>query len=111
MYSKECDGLEWQNWKNFNSGDYKLFKEWHTQKVHASISTSYVYGWKGIWLVLLCKVAADITTAKYTCPAGQGPLKSYKLATLCHALEDYDKLWAIVLEVGEESCISKVESA
>jgi len=27
IYRKECDGLERQDWKNFKSGGYKLFKE------------------------------------------------------------------------------------
>lgn len=63
-------------------------------------------------VLTLYKVAADITTAKYTFLAGQGLLRSYEhLATLCHALEDYDNLRAIAVEVGEESCTSKVESA
>ena len=42
------------------------------------------------------KVTADITTAKCTCPAGQGPFGSFKhLAALCYALEDYVKMRAI----------------
>ena len=126
IYRKECDGLERQDWKNFKSGGYKLFKEGHIQKVYASVSTSLVHV-KAICLpemkkdrtytltLAVDKVTADTTTAKYTCPAGQGPFGSCKhLAALCYALEDYVKMRAIVLEAGEESCTSftpKVESA
>jgi len=28
-YQKKSDGLERQDWKSFNSGDFKLFKEKH----------------------------------------------------------------------------------
>lgn len=34
VYRKENDALERQDWKNFNVGGYKLFKEGHVQKIY-----------------------------------------------------------------------------
>ena len=120
IYRKECDGLERQDWKNFKSGGYNLYKEGHVQKVYASISTNVVYV-KAICLpemkkdrtyplvLTLDKMTADVTNAKCSCPAGQGPSGSCKhLAALCYALEDYVKLRAI-MEAGENSCTSLLQ--
>ena len=37
IYRNDCDGLEQQDWKNLNSGDYKLFKEGHVQSLSAGL--------------------------------------------------------------------------
>ena len=121
IYRKERDGLERQDWKNFKSGGYNLYKEGHVQKVYASISTNVV-DVKGICLpemkkdrtyplvLTLDKMTADVTNAKCSCPAGQGPSGSCKhLAALCYALEDYVKLRAIIMEAGENSCTSLLQ--
>jgi len=121
IYRKECDGLERQDWKNFKSGGYKLFKEEHVQKACASNAASLVYVKatclpemkkdRTYSLVLaLNKTTADVTNAQCACPAGQGPFGSCKhLAALCYALEDYVKLRAIILEAGEDSCTSLLQ--
>ena len=61
-------------------------------------------------MLTLEKNTADITNAKCTCPAGQGPFGSCKhLSALCYALEDYVKLRDIAMEVGEHSCTSLLQ--
>ena len=37
IYRKENNGLERQDWKNFNVGGYKLFKEGHVQKIYVTV--------------------------------------------------------------------------
>ena len=61
-------------------------------------------------MLTLEKNTADITNAKCTCPAGQGPFGSCKhLSALCYALEDYVKLRDIAMEAGEHSCTSLLQ--
>ena len=43
IYKKEDDGLERQDWKNFNVGGYKLFKEGHVQKMYGCLSANKVH--------------------------------------------------------------------
>ena len=43
IYRKKNDGLERQDWKNFNSSGFKLFKDGHIQKVSVSDFTTNVY--------------------------------------------------------------------
>ena len=42
IHRKENDGLERQDWKNFDVGGYKLFKEGHVQKIYGSVSANMV---------------------------------------------------------------------
>lgn len=121
VYRKENDGLERQDWKNFNVGGYKLFKEGHIQKIYGCLCGQSVqikatclpemkkdrtYS----LLLTIDKVTVDITTAQCTCPAGKGPVGSCKhIAALCFALEDFVKLREIILEQGKDACTSLLQ--
>ena len=121
IYRKENDGLERQDWKNFNSGGFKLFKEGHIQKVYVSDSTMNVYV-KATCLpemkkdrtyslfLTIEKSSINVSSAKCSCPAGKGPHGSCKhLAALCFAIEDFVKTRNIAFEQGEEACTSVLQ--
>ena len=61
-------------------------------------------------LLRIDKATADVSSAQCTCPAGKGPCGSCKhTAVLCFALEDFVKMWEIILEQGEEACTSVLQ--
>ena len=121
IYRKENDGLERQDWKNFNVGGYKLFKEGHVQKIYGGLSANKVHikatclpemkkDRTYSFLLTIDKATVDVSSAQYTCPAGKGPFGSCKhIAALCFALEDFVKMLEIILEQGEEACTSVLQ--
>ena len=121
IYRKENDGLERQDWKNFNFGGFKLFKEGHIQKIYVCDSTTSVYV-KATCLpemkkdrayslfVTIEKSSVNVSSAKCNCPAGKGPHGSCKhLAALCFAIEDFVKTRNIALQQGKEACTSVLQ--
>ena len=121
IYRKKNDGLERQDWKNFNSGRFKLFKDGHIQKVYVSDFTTNVYV-KATCLpemnkdrtyslfITIRKSSVNVSSANCSCPAGKGPHGSGKhLAALCFAIEDFVKTCNIALEQGEEVCMSVLQ--
>ena len=101
IYRNDSDGLERQDWKNLNSGGYKLFKEGHVQSVSAGLSgnTCCVKGKclpemkkDRVYELQMC-INTDnnsVKGAECTCPAGRGPSGSCKhIAAFCFAIEDF----------------------
>ena len=101
IFRNNSDGLEQQDWKNINSGSYKLFKEGHIHDTFAGLShdTSFIrakcFPEMKNDCVYEVKLQININTsnvkvAECTCPAGRGPTGSCKhLAALCFAVEDF----------------------
>lgn len=97
----DSDGPEWQDWKNLNSGSYRLFKEGNVQSLSAGLS-SKICCVKGnclpemkrdhMYELQMC-LSTDNSSVKgveCTCTAGQGPIGSCKhIAAFCFALEDF----------------------
>ena len=121
MYRNENDGLERQDWKNFNVGGYKLFKEEHVQKIYGclcghsvQIKATCLSEMKKdrtySLLLTMDKVTVDVTTAQCTCPAGKRLFGSCKhIAVLYFTIEDFVKLQEIILEQGEDACTSLLQ--
>lgn len=103
IYRNDSDGLERQDWKNLNSGGYKLFKEGHVQGLSASLSGN-ICCIKGkclpemkkdrVYELQMCinTDSSSVKEAECTCPAERGPSGSCKhIAAFCFALEDFVK--------------------
>lgn len=101
IYRNDIDGLERQDWKNLNSGGYKLFKEGHVQSLSAGLSSNTCCV-KGkclpemkkdrVYKLQMCIDTnnSSVKGAECTCPAGRGPSGSCKhIAAFCFALEDF----------------------
>ena len=124
MYLNDIDGLEKQDWKNLNSGGFKLFKEGHVQDISAVVvnicqvkgkclpemKKDRVYS-----LELYINVNNSIITgAKCTCPAGCGPRGSCKhIAAISFALEDFVRIRSTIANLQdtdeEISCTSLLQ--
>ena len=104
VYLNDIDGLEKQDWKNLNSGGFKLFKEGHVQDISAVVVNN-ICQVKGKCLPEMKKDRvyslelyinvnnSIITGAKCTCPAGCGPRGSCKhIAVISFALEDFVRI-------------------
>lgn len=121
IYRNDSDGLERQDWKNLNSGGYKLCKEGHIQSLSAGLcgNTCFV---KGKCLpemkkdrVYELKMCIDTTNsivkgAECTCPAGRGPSGSCKhIAAFCYALEDFVRTRDKLEGDDQASCTSVLQ--
>ena len=115
MHRNDSEGLERQDWKNFNDKGFKLFKEGHVQTVFASLSGDTCCT-KAKCLPELkkdlvydlnpCIIGSNgaIKTAECKCPAGKGPSGSCKhIAALCYVLEDFNRCSS---QDNEVSCTS-----
>jgi len=61
-------------------------------------------------LLTLDKVTVNVSSARRTCPAGQGPYGSCKhLAALCFALKGFVKIQGVAMEQGEDACTSLLQ--
>lgn len=124
VYRNDSDGLERQDWKNVNSGGYKLFKEGHVYDLFTSFShnTFFIKGKclpemkKDRVYVLKVQINIDsssVTKAECTCPAGCGPTGSCKhIAALCFAIEDFIRTRDTALSIeceGQISCTSVLQ--
>lgn len=119
IHRNDSDGLERQDWKNFNDKGFKLFKEGHVQSIRVGMSDDMccvkakclpemkkdlVYDLK----LFLYTTDGAIKVAECKCPAGKGPTGSCKhIAALCYALEDFNKTRHS--EDGEVSCTSLLQ--
>ena len=125
VYLNDIDGLEKQDWKNLNSGGFKLFKEGHVQDISAVVVNN-ICQVKGKCLPEMKKDRvyslelyinvnnSIITGAKCTCPAGCGPRGSCKhIAAISFALEDFVRIRSTIANLQdtdeEISCTSLLQ--
>jgi len=119
IYRKEEDCLRAEDWKNFKTGGFKLFKEGHVQNIMVSH--------KGAVFEIECKclpemkkdrvyeIKVEISTntssvhlAECSCPAGKGPHGSCKhIAATLFALENFYETYQE--EDDDVSCTSKLQ--
>ena len=121
VYSRETDGLQWQDWKSLNAGGFKLFAEGHVQNVYINtcdndckvkavclpeMKNGHLYS---VFLAIGI-TSCNVKKAECNCPAGHGPLGSCKhSAALCFCLEDFVKSKRAILDVGEKACTSMLQ--
>ena len=121
IYRNDSDELERQDWKNLNSGGYKLFKEGHIQNLSVGVSgnTCYIKGKclpemkkDCVYELEMCtdSASSSVKRAECTCPAGRGPYGSCKhIATFCYALEDFVRTRDKLEDNDEASCTSVLQ--
>jgi len=114
IYHKEQDNLQAEDWKNFKSGGYKLFKEGHVRNIYINredisckvtceclpeMKKDQVYKIK----VDIAVFSSDVILAECECPAGLGPYRSCKhVAAILYALEDFHCFYELLKEQGEK---------
>ena len=121
IYRNDSDGLERQDWKNLNSGGYKLFKEGHVQSLSVGLSSNTCCV-KGkclpemkkdrVYELQMCIDTSNssVKGAECTCPAGRGPSGSCKhIAAFCFALEDFVRTRDKLNSNDQVSCTSVLQ--
>ena len=121
IYRKEQDNLRAEDWKNFKSGGYKLFKEGHVRNIYINrddtsckvtceclpeMKKDRVYKIK----VDIAVSSSDVILAECGCPAGLGPYGSCKhVAATLYALEDFHRFYELLKE-QDEPCTSRLQT-
>ena len=118
---KKEDNLRAEDWKNFKSGGFKLFKEGHVRKLYIV--------WDDLFSKISCEclpemkkdrvyqinvtielVSSDVVFSECSCPAGLGPHGSCKhIAATLYALEDFYRMYQSAKEQDDESCTSRLQ--
>ena len=98
---KEKHNFRSEDWKNFKSGVFKLFKEGHVRKLYnvqddlfSKLSCECLPEMKKDRVyqieVTIELVSSDVVFSECSCPVGLGPHVSYKhIAATLYALEDF----------------------
>ena len=119
---KEEDNLQAEDWKNFKSGGFKLFKEGHVRKLYnvrddlfsetkceclPEMKKDRVYQIK----ITIELSSSDVVAAECTCSAGLGPHRICKhIAAALYALEDFYRMYQFAKEQDDEACTSRLQT-
>ena len=119
---KENDCMQAEDWKSFNVGGFKLFKEGHVQNIMIN-QQGLVFGVKCRCLPEMkkdkfyninLKISADnssVTLAECSCPAGKGPHGSCKyIAAVLFALDRFYAYYEEGKKEDEITCTSKLHT-
>ena len=121
---KENDCMRAEDWKNFKTGGYKLFKEGHVQKIMinqegavCTVSCSCLPEMKKDRIykikVDIAVDTSDVCGAECSCPAGRGPHASCKhVAASLFALEDFYSTYKEFQASSDDdvACTSKLQT-